>query len=60
MSDRPERMVRVRCTWETVHEIEVPEGTPRMKPDDLDAVLAIEDVSSDTASLIDWEVTDCG
>lgn len=54
------RLVRVKCTWESEHLIEVPADTPRIDANDLDSVLVHEDVDSSVASLTDWEVIDTG
>lgn len=56
------RKVRVRCTWQSDHEIEVPDDTPHIESDDLDTLLDAsgDDVMSNVAELIDWKISDSG
>lgn len=49
------KTITIRCTWESVHDIEVPddfEVPTRLSafPED-----ALEEMSSHTAELVDWE-----
>lgn len=56
------REVQVRARWESTHTIEVPDDTPRIRSDDLAGLLdaAEDDVTSDIADLVDWDITDPG
>jgi len=54
------REVRVKCTWESTHTIEVPEDSGPFRSDDLEGLLdaSDEDVDARTAELVDWDVRD--
>lgn len=55
------REVEVRCTWESVHTIEVPDDSGPFTSGDLAGVLEAsdgEDVDASTAELVDWDVKD--
>ena len=55
------REVQVRCTWESVHTIEVPDEAGPFDSGDLEGVLEAsdgDDVTSSTADLVDWDVKD--
>jgi hypothetical protein len=56
------RSVEVRCKWESVHTIEVPEDTPKIESDDLNTLLDVsgDDVQNNVAELVDWKITDRG
>lgn len=56
------RLVTVRCTWQSTHQIEVPDDVPRFESNDLDGVLEAsgDDVQSNIAELTDWTVEDNG
>lgn len=56
------REINVRCKWESVHTIEVPDDCPRIFSGDLGGLLDIsgDDVQSHTAELVDWHITDWG
>ena len=52
------KTIRVRATWESSHEIEVPDDfrdTGRLDdfPDE-----ALQEITSDCASLVDWTVSE--
>lgn len=54
------REVRVKCTWESSHTLEVEDDCPRFASGDLEGVISAsgEDVDCTTAELVDWDVRD--